>query len=167
MTAIPPSLPFTWTAHSDPCVTNPNSKSWFDASDFPTKSLSVHNQEVFLPRIRSILKSREHRLACLVALAADAVQIVLLPLFVEGAVSPVDWLVDLIVAGVLSRLIGWHWAFLPSFAAELIPGVDLFPTWTLAVLYVTQRRGYRGSADVEVLPPDAPFPPARPTFPNL
>jgi hypothetical protein len=66
---------------------------------------------VFLSRILSTLKSREYRLAFLVALGADAVQIVLLPLFAEGAISPAEWLVDLIVAGVLSRLIGWHWAF--------------------------------------------------------
>jgi hypothetical protein len=112
---------------------------------------------VFLSRILSTLKSREQRLAWLVALGADAVQIVLLPLFAAGAVSPADWLVDVVAAVVLSRLIGWHWAFFPSFVAELIPGMDLFPTWTLAVLYVASQRRSNGSADVEVLPPDAPF----------
>jgi hypothetical protein len=40
---------------------------------------------------------------------------------------------DLIVAFVLIRLLGWHCAFLPTLAAELIPGADLFPTWAAAV----------------------------------
>src|SRR5258705_1499290 len=88
------------------------------------------------------LKSREHRLAWLVAMAADAIQMGLLPFFAEGGFSPADSILDLIVAAVLSRLIGWHWAFLPTIVAELIPGLDLFPTWTMAVLFVTRQRGY-------------------------
>ncbi len=36
------------------------------------------------------LKSSEHRLAWLVAMAADAIQIVGFPIFVEGAISPAD-----------------------------------------------------------------------------
>src|SRR4051812_33429504 len=107
------------------------------------------------------LKSREHRLAWLVAMGADAMQLLLLPLFAEGGVSPADSALDLIVAVVLSRLIGWHWAFLPSLVAELIPGLDLFPTWTMAVLYVTRELPQTEQGDVEVLPPDAPLPPVR------
>lgn len=75
-----------------------------------------------------------------IAMAADAVQIVVLPLFAEGVFSPADTLLDLVVAFVLSKLVGWHWAFLPSFLAELVPGLDLFPTWTAAVAYVIWRR---------------------------
>ena len=37
------------------------------------------------------------------------------------------------LAVVLTALLGWHWEFLPSFAAKLVPGVDLVPLWTLAV----------------------------------
>ena len=36
-------------------------------------------------------------------------------------------------------MIGWHWAFLPSFFVELVPGLDLVPTWTAAVFYATRR----------------------------
>ena len=82
----------------------------------------------------------EHRLAWLVAIAADAIQIVGLPFFVEGIMSPVDTLLEVIVAVILTRLLGWHWAFLPGLVSELIPGLDLFPTWTAAVFYVTSRR---------------------------
>ena len=107
------------------------------------------------------LKSREYRLAWLVAIAADTLQLAVLPLFAAGGVSPADSILDLIVAMGLSRLIGWHWAFLPSLIAELIPGLDLFPTWTMAVLYVTRERPHMRDGDVEVLPPDAPIPPVR------
>ena len=82
----------------------------------------------------------EHRLAWLVAIAADVIQIVGLPFFAEGVLSPADTLLDVIVAAILTRLLGWHWAFLPGLIAELIPGLDLFPTWTAAVFYVTSRR---------------------------
>jgi len=104
------------------------------------------------------LKSSEHRLAWLVAMTADAVQIIGFPIFVEGAVSPADSALDLVVGIVLIRLLGWHWAFLPSLAAELIPGMDLFPTWTAAVWYVTRQQMHPG--EPEILPP-GPAPEAR------
>ena len=73
------------------------------------------------------------------AIIADALQIIVLPLFVEGALSPADDVLDLAVAAVLVRLLGWHWEFLPAFAAELVPGVDLVPFWTLAVANVYRK----------------------------
>ncbi len=85
------------------------------------------------------LKRSEHRTAWFVALAADALQIAVFPLFVEGALSPLDSVLDVAVGLVLTRLLGWHWAFLPSLAAELVPGLDLFPTWTAAVYFVTRN----------------------------
>lgn len=80
------------------------------------------------------------RTALTLALAADALQIVFLPLFGPGVVSPLNDLLDIAVAWILIRLLGWHWAFLPSFLAELVPGLDLVPTWTLAVLIVTREQ---------------------------
>src|SRR5438132_4879052 len=78
------------------------------------------------------VRSPEHRLAWLVAISADAIQIGALPLFAAGALSPANTLLDLGVAAILIRLLGWHWAFLPTLLAELVPGFDLFPTWTAA-----------------------------------
>ena len=97
----------------------------------------------------------EHRLAWLVAMGADALQIIAFPLFVEGGVSPADSALDLLVAFALIRLLGWHWAFLPSLAAELIPGADLFPTWTAAVWFVTRAQVRAGEkvGEQEILPP--------------
>lgn len=78
--------------------------------------------------------------ALAVAIAADAIQLILMPLFFAGAASPWNDALDLLVAGMMVRLLGWHWAFLPTFLVELIPAVDLVPTWTMAVWIVTRRR---------------------------
>jgi hypothetical protein len=79
------------------------------------------------------------RAALILAVAADALQILVFPLFAEGALSPADDVLDLAAAAVLVNLLGWHWEFLPAFLAELVPGVDLVPFWTLAVANVYRR----------------------------
>ncbi len=75
----------------------------------------------------------------ILAMAVDALQICVFPLFVEGAMSPADDILDLGAAAVLVHLLGWHWEFLPTFAAKLVPGVDLVPFWTLAVANVYRK----------------------------
>src|SRR5437867_9232245 len=79
------------------------------------------------------------RVAMILAMAADALQIFVFPLFAEGALSPADDVLDLVVAALLVNLLGWHWEFLPAFLAELVPGVDLVPFWTLAVVNVYRK----------------------------
>jgi hypothetical protein len=79
------------------------------------------------------------RIAMILAMAADAFQIFVFPLFAEGALSPADDVLDLAVAAGLIRLLGWHWEFLPTFFAELVPGVDLVPFWTLSVASVYRK----------------------------
>ena len=85
------------------------------------------------------IKSPAQRKAWFVAIMADAIQLVGMPLFVEGGFSPLDTALDVVVGAVLIKLLGWHWAFLPTFAAELMPGLDLFPTWTAAVFFATRQ----------------------------
>ena len=80
------------------------------------------------------------RIAWLVAIAADAAQIILLPAFAGGVLSPVSNALDVAVAIIMIALLGWHIAFLPTALAELVPGFNLFPTWTAAVFFVTRRR---------------------------
>lgn len=101
------------------------------------------------------------RAARLTAILVDVTQIVLFPIFAGGAASPWNDALDLFVAAAMTALVGWHWAFLPSLAAELVPGLDLVPTWTLAVFYATRREtrapvppGERGAIDVEVVSPE-------------
>jgi len=73
------------------------------------------------------------------AVIADALQIIVFPLFVEGALSPADDVLDFGVAALLVHLLGWHWEFLPSFLVKLVPGVDLVPFWTIAVANVYRK----------------------------
>jgi hypothetical protein len=73
------------------------------------------------------------------AIVADVLQIVVFPLFVEGALSPADDILDFGVAAMMVHLLGWHWEFLPSFLAKLVPGVDLVPFWTMAVANVYRK----------------------------
>ncbi len=77
--------------------------------------------------------------AMVVAIAADVLQIVIFPLFVEGGLSPADDLLDLGVGAAMIHLLGWHWEFLPSFFAKLVPGVDLVPFWSMAVASVWRK----------------------------
>lgn len=79
------------------------------------------------------------RAAMVLAVIADAIQVVVFPLFVEGALSPADDILDFGTAAVLINLLGWHWEFLPSFLAKLVPGVDLVPFWTMAVANVYRK----------------------------
>jgi hypothetical protein len=88
------------------------------------------------------LPANPRRTALTVAIIADALQIVFFPMFVEGGLSPLDDLLDIVVAWLLIRLLGWHWAFLPSFVAKVVPGVDLIPTWTMSVLVATREAGH-------------------------
>ena len=89
--------------------------------------------------------------AMILAMAADALQIFVFPLFAEGALSPADDVLDIAVAAVLVNLLGWHWEFLPAFLAELVRGVDLVPFWTLAVVNVYRK--WKQSAITESEPP--------------
>jgi hypothetical protein len=75
----------------------------------------------------------------MLAIIADALQIVVFPLFIEGAASPADDILDFGIGAVLVYLLGWHWEFLPSFLAKLVPGVDLVPFWTIAVANVYRK----------------------------
>ena len=87
----------------------------------------------------TISPGTQFRTAMLLAIVADALQLVVFPVFVEGALSPADDILDLGIAAMMVRLLGWHWEFLPSFLAKLIPGVDLVPFWTIAVANVWRK----------------------------
>lgn len=90
------------------------------------------------------------RAAMLLAIATDALQLVVFPLFAEGAISPADDILDLGVAALMVRLLGWHWEFLPSFLGKLVPGADLVPFWTMAVANVYRK----ARRDAQVSTPD-------------
>ncbi len=94
--------------------------------------------------------------AMLLAVAADALQLVVFPVFVEGALSPADDVLDLGVGALMVHLLGWHWEFLPSFLAKLVPGVDLVPFWTLAVANVYRKAKRIAEASAAEKQPELP-----------
>lgn len=96
-----------------------------------------------------------------IAIVADFLQIFVFPVFSEGAASPFDTGLDVTVAVLLTVLVGWHWAFLPSFAAELVPLVDLVPTWTAAVFIATRPSRQAASERPTRLPAPPPGSEAR------
>ncbi len=96
----------------------------------------------------------QFRLAMLLAIIADALQLIVFPAFVEGALSPADDLLDLGIAATMVRLLGWHWEFLPSFFAKLVPGVDLVPFWTIAVASVWRKAKAAAAVPGETVQPD-------------
>ncbi len=79
------------------------------------------------------------RVAWGVALLVDAIQIP------AEAAGPVGWLLgaglDVVTMAVMWALLGFHWAFLPTFLTEWIPYLNLAPFWTLAVALATRGRG--------------------------
>jgi hypothetical protein len=79
------------------------------------------------------------RAALALAVMADAVQLGLIPLFAEGLLSPANDALDVVIAVAMVLLVGWHWALLPSVVAEMMPAVNLFPTWTAAVIFITRQ----------------------------
>lgn len=82
----------------------------------------------------ALLTPRRIVAARVIALAVDLAQYALLPV----ELTPLNNVVDVGTAIAMVSLVGWHWAFLPTFLAEMVPFVDLIPTWTLAVMFATR-----------------------------
>src|SRR6267378_6940042 len=120
-------------------------------SDFDPKRRSGRRTTMGLqlPFIGTGLPPRV-RIARIVAIVADLVQIAALPVFAGGWLSPINDGLDIVVGLVLIWLVGWHLAFLPTFVAEIVPGLDLIPTWTAAVWFAT--RGTKRIPEAEVQP---------------
>ncbi len=92
-----------------------------------------------------------------IAIAVDAIQ--------AGAftfLGPFGYFVDngldVLVMIVFWRLFGWHWVFLPTFLLELVPFVDVAPTWTLAVWVVTRQHLVNPGPERELENPGLPRP---------
>ena len=102
----------------------------------------------------AISPRKRFQVAMIIAVIADAIQLILLPMFVEGAASPADDMLDLGVGALMLALLGWQWEFLPSFVAKLVPGVDLAPFWTLAVanVYRKSKRELAGGGEDREMP---------------
>jgi hypothetical protein len=90
------------------------------------------------------------RAAYSVAITTDVLQFILGPIGWVGA----DELLDVIAAGTMLRLLGFHPLLLPTFMLEFLPLTDMLPTWTACVAMVISSRRNRMAAD-EPPPPES------------
>ena len=78
--------------------------------------------------LRVAWKSRRWRVALLVAVLSDALG------FGVALLPPVQWLLDAVTAAALLVVLGFRWPLLAALAVEVVPALELFPAWTLAVM---------------------------------
>ena len=106
------------------------------------------------------ISKKRKLVALLIAGCADLLQGVLLPLVIEGGFSPVEWAIDIATAVALLLTVGFKARLALAFTTELIPGLDLFPTWVALVLTLPVEEAVPARAsdgdiiEAEVLPPD-------------
>ncbi len=80
-----------------------------------------------------------------VAMAADALAIMLGP----AGWAFFDEIVDVLAMGATVWLLGFHPLLLPTFLVELVPFVDMLPTWTAcvgAVVLLRRKRDQKSTA---------------------
>ena len=80
------------------------------------------------------LTKNRKRAAFAVAAISDLVQMALFPFFIEGAISPWEVALDIVTALAILFIVGFKWRLAFALAVELVPAVDLFPTWTALVM---------------------------------
>lgn len=73
------------------------------------------------------LKSPRWRWALAAAVVSDALG------FGLTLYPPAYWILDAVTAVVLLAVLGFRWPLLPALAIEVVPGLQLFPAWTLVV----------------------------------
>src|SRR5687768_14738819 len=83
-----------------------------------------------------------------VAIAADAIQLALGPL----GWSLFDEVIDVFAMAAATILLGFHPLLLPTFLIELVPIIDMLPTWTACVGAVVLLRK-RHQRKPPVMPP--------------
>ena len=77
-----------------------------------------------------------------VAVATDILQLALGPL----GWAFVDEILDVIALILTTKLLGFHPLLLPTFVLELVPVVDVLPTWTACVALVVATRNKQPAA---------------------
>jgi len=87
-----------------------------------------------------VLTRSRIRSAYAIAIATDVLQIALGPLGWVGT----DEVLDIAAMILTTRLIGFHPLLLPTFAVELVPFIDMLPTWTACVALVVAMKKKQG-----------------------
>ena len=82
----------------------------------------------------------EVRTAFAFAVAIDVAQFLLGPFGWAG----IDEVLDAAAMVAMTRLLGFHPLFLPTFVLEFVPFTDMLPTWTGCVMLVVRARRRQG-----------------------
>lgn len=92
----------------------------------------------------SQLSQRHITAAYAIAIVADLIQLPLTALTATGILAVpgefADFMIDCLVMLLTSVLLGFHWLLLPSLFIEVVPGLDMLPTWTGCVACVVRMR---------------------------
>ena len=83
-----------------------------------------------------VVSRRRKMIALFIAGASDLAQGIFFPVFIEGAASPFELALDGATALAILLTGGFEWRLAIALAIELVPAVDLFPTWTAVVLSI-------------------------------
>jgi hypothetical protein len=84
--------------------------------------------------------------AFFIAVAADAFDFLFA--WIETSDSPflvllgkfLGVFLDCAVMAAMTKLLGFHWVFLPGFCVEAVPSLDMFPTWVGCVMFVVWQQ---------------------------
>jgi hypothetical protein len=101
-----------------------------------------------------VLTPQRVRLAYLIAVGADVLQLLL---------GPVGWafadeIIDVVAMTLVWRTIGFHPLLLPTFALEFLPIADVLPSWSGCVyLVVALRRRHQRISPQPPAPDPGPF----------
>jgi hypothetical protein len=110
---------------------------------------------------KPVLSRKRILFAFAVAVLTDVIQFLLGPFGWTFA----DEIMDVIAMILISLTLGFHPLLLPTFVVEIVPIVDMFPTWTVctAVLVAMRRRERQAPpADPTVIDVEATPVPPRP-----
>ena len=77
--------------------------------------------------LRAAWTSPRWRRALLVAALSDVLG------FGVALVPPAQWVLDAVTAAVLFAVLGFRWSLLSALFVEAVPGLAMFPAWTLVV----------------------------------
>ena len=68
--------------------------------------------------------------------------------------SPAQWLLDAATAAVLFAVLGVRWPLLTALAVEAVPGLQLFPAWTLVVAALASTEMGKATQNTELIEPN-------------
>ena len=93
---------------------------------------------------KPVLTKERIKLAYAIAIVADVLEFPITAaemtiLGAPGGEAAASFL-DCVVMAAMTKVLGFHWVFVPSFLVEVVPGLDLLPTWVGCVAFVVWQR---------------------------